>query len=70
MRAVRSLEQTGERTSRELDVRQDLRRWDQNYPEIHHELIVRYVCGAAASILATTLYNSIVRRGAASRRGA
>jgi hypothetical protein len=68
MRAVRSMEQTGERTSRELDIRRDLRRWDEDHGEIHHELIVRYVCGAAASILATTLYNSIVRRGAASRR--
>mmetsp|Transcript_12803 Transcript_12803/g.24328 ORF Transcript_12803/g.24328 Transcript_12803/m.24328 type:complete len:118 (+) Transcript_12803:161-514(+) len=68
MRAMRTLEQTGERTSRELDIRRDLRRWDQDHPEIHHELIVRYLCGAAASILATSLYRSVTRPSHPSRR--
>ena len=61
MRAVRNLEQTGERASRELDLRRDLRRWDQEHPDIHHELIVRYVCGALVSIAVTSIYNSFRR---------
>mmetsp|Transcript_15273 Transcript_15273/g.42314 ORF Transcript_15273/g.42314 Transcript_15273/m.42314 type:complete len:153 (+) Transcript_15273:307-765(+) len=60
-RAVRTLEQTSERASREMDIRRDLRIWDQDHPEIHHELIVRYVCGAAISVVATAFYNSIKR---------
>lgn len=61
MRAVRTLEQSSERTGRELDIRRDLRRWDQEHPEIHHELIVRYLCGALVSVAATSLYSSLRR---------
>jgi hypothetical protein len=60
-RTFRHLEQTGERASRELDIRRDLRRWDQEHPEIHHEMIVRYVCGALVSIVVTSMYNSLRR---------
>jgi hypothetical protein len=63
MQGLRSLEQQSERTAREIDVRAELRRWDREYPQIHHELIVRWVCGAAVSLLCTTLYNGIVRPG-------
>lgn len=62
MRSARQLEQTTHRTSRELDIRSNLRDWDNRHPEIHHELIVRWLCGAAVSVLATTFYNSL-RRG-------
>ena len=65
---MRTLEQTSERTGRELDIRRDLRRWDQEHPEIHHELIVRYLCGAAVSIVATSLYSSFRRPSHPSRR--
>mmetsp|Transcript_12935 Transcript_12935/g.26838 ORF Transcript_12935/g.26838 Transcript_12935/m.26838 type:complete len:130 (-) Transcript_12935:192-581(-) len=58
-RAMRTLEQSSERAGRELDIRTELRQWDNEHPEIHHELIVRYLCGAALSIVATALYNSI-----------
>lgn len=70
MQGLRSLEQQSERTAREIDVRAELRRWDREYPQIHHELIVRWVCGAAVSLLCTTLYNGIVRpcRPSSSRR--
>ena len=61
MRGLRQLEQTTERASRELDVRRSLREWDSNYPEIHHELIVRYLCGAVVSVATTSLYNAIFR---------
>ena len=62
MSAMRSLEQTADRASRELDIRSDLRRWDNEHPEIHHELIVRYLCGAAISIVATAVYDSLFHR--------
>jgi hypothetical protein len=61
MQGLRSLEQQSERTAREIDVRADLRRWDREYPQIHHELIVRWVCGAAVSMLCTSLYHGITR---------
>lgn len=41
MRGLRTLEQATDRTRAELDIRQGLRNWDDSYPEIHHELIVR-----------------------------
>jgi hypothetical protein len=44
---------------RELEIRTDLRRWDNDYPELHHELIVRWVAGAAVSVLVTSLYNAL-----------
>jgi hypothetical protein len=59
MRGWRSLEQSAERTSRELDIRADLRRWDSDFPEIHHELIVRWLSGAVISVAVTTLYNAL-----------
>ena len=62
MRALRSFEQTHHRTVAELDIRQSLREWDLHHPQIHHELIVRYLCGAAVSVVATSFYNSLFRR--------
>ena len=62
MRGLRTLEQTSERTQREMDIRNELRLWDRNYPEIHHELIVRWVAGAAVSLAVTSIYNSLTRR--------
>jgi hypothetical protein len=59
MRGWRSLEQSAERTSRELDIRADLRRWDNDFPEIHHELIVRWLSGAVISVAVTSLYNAL-----------
>jgi hypothetical protein len=35
-----------------------LRRWDNDFPEIHHELIVRWLSGAVISVAVTTLYNA------------
>lgn len=61
-RTFRSLEQSSQRTSVELDIRQSLRDWDRQYPQIHHELIVRYLCGALVSVAATSLYNSFTRK--------
>ena len=60
-RAYRTIDQTRTRTTRELDIRRDLRNWDNQYPEIHHELIVRWVVGALVSVTVTSFYNSFKR---------
>lgn len=49
MRNLRSLERDSDRISKELDIRADLRRWDDEFPYFHHELIVRYAAGILAS---------------------
>ena len=67
MKGWRSIEQSAERNSRELDIRADLRNWDKEYPMIHHELIVRYICGALASGLVMGIYDSF-RQDVGSRR--
>lgn len=48
-RHVRSLERDGDRLSKEIDIRQELRNWDREFPYFHHELIVRYIAGCLAS---------------------
>lgn len=57
MKNWRNLEQSTEKKSREMDMRADLRRWDQQFPELHHELIVRYLAGIVASAIVTTIYD-------------
>lgn len=61
MQGIRTLEQQTERTSREIDIRSSLRQWDREHPQIHHELIFRYVCGALVSVCCTSLYNGLKR---------
>ena len=58
MKNWRNLEQSTEKKSREMDMRADLRRWDQQFPELHHELIVRYLAGIVASAIVTTIYDT------------
>lgn len=53
-RSLRSIENQAERTTRELDIRRDLRDWDNRFPYMHHELIVRYISGLIAYTAATT----------------
>jgi len=60
MSAWRSLEQTSERVTRELDIRSELRLWDDEHPAIHHELILRFLCGAVVSIAVTAFYMRIL----------
>ena len=62
MRGWRQLEQSAERTSREMDIRTELRRWDTDFPEIHHELIVRWMAGAVVSIVVTSIYDAFKPR--------
>lgn len=58
---MRNVEQSTERARRELDVRSDLRRWDNDHPELHHELLIRYIAGALVSAVVTSLYQSFWR---------
>jgi len=58
MKGWRSIEQSAEKATREAEIRTDLWNWDQNHPNFHHELIVRYLAGFFASALARAIYNS------------
>lgn len=61
MQGIRTVSQSTERASREMDIRNTLRQWDSEHPQIHHELIVRYLCGAVLSVCCTSFYNAIRR---------
>jgi hypothetical protein len=60
MRQYRNLEQSSEKYQRELDIRSQLRHWDEEIPWMHHELIVRYIAGLIVSGFAVSMYQSIV----------
>ena len=55
IRGVKKFEWKAERTSREFDIRSDLKNWDVQYPFLRHELIVRYAEGLLASSIAMTI---------------
>ena len=59
MRGVRAVEQGAERTQAEFDLRSNLRKWDNDFPEIHHELIVRWGCGLLASVFVSSMYQAL-----------
>lgn len=65
-RGWRMIEQQADRTSKELDIRSDLRRWDDEFPFFHHELVVRYISGFLASTVVMTIYNEL--RGRSRKR--
>mmetsp|Transcript_26789 Transcript_26789/g.39632 ORF Transcript_26789/g.39632 Transcript_26789/m.39632 type:complete len:114 (-) Transcript_26789:155-496(-) len=58
MQNWRAVEQSAEKSSREFDIRADLRRWDEQFPELHHELIVRIFAGFLASSVVTAIYDT------------
>mmetsp|Transcript_24286 Transcript_24286/g.27163 ORF Transcript_24286/g.27163 Transcript_24286/m.27163 type:complete len:118 (-) Transcript_24286:161-514(-) len=68
MRGVRSLEMGGERIQKEMDLRSQLRDWDSQFPEIHHEMIVRWICGAIASGVVTSIYQSMKSQSSRNNR--
>jgi len=59
MRGVRCVQQSAERTQAEIDIRNSLRRWDNEFPEIHHEILVRWAVGALVSVCASSVYQSL-----------
>jgi hypothetical protein len=68
MKNWRSLEQGAEKSTREMDIRADLRKWDEQFPEFHHELIVRYMASALASTLVSTVFDLVRPRNSSRRR--
>ena len=58
-RNLRSLERDGDRISKELDIRAELRNWDGEFPYFHHELIVRYAAGFMASAVAVAAWGQL-----------
>eukprot|EP00934_Nitzschia_sp_Nitz4_P003720 Nitzschia sp. Nitz4//scaffold30_size153850//65137//65568//NITZ4_002775-RA/size153850-exonerate_est2genome-gene-0.20-mRNA-2//-1//CDS//3329547253//3710//frame0 len=68
MKGFRTLERGAERTQREMDIRSDLRRWDNDFPELHHELLVRWIAGAVVSVAVTSVYNALKPQPAARSR--
>lgn len=59
MREWRNLEQSSVKYQREMDIRSQLRQWDEDFPWMHHELIVRYIAGLVVSGVVVSLYQSI-----------
>lgn len=68
MRTWRSLEHQSEKSSRELDIRSNLRDWDNEFPYLHHELVVRYAVGFLAYNVATSLYGGLTNRSRGQKR--
>jgi hypothetical protein len=58
MRGIRSVQRNSAKIEREFEIRSDLARWDDEFPYMHHELIVRYAAGLLASSLAVSLYTT------------
>jgi len=52
MRGVRNVQISTERTQRELDIRTNLRSWDNQFPEIHHELVIIHIANMYYPIIA------------------
>lgn len=55
----RNLEQTAEKQQKELDIRNELRKWDEEIPWFHTELIVRCAAGVLARGLVLSMYQMI-----------
>jgi len=67
-RNLRSLERDSDRISKELDIRQELRNWDREFPFFHHELIVRYAAGFLASAVAVAAFGQVRSLFSSSKR--
>lgn len=66
MRGLRGIQRSSQRIERELEIRSHLAQWDDEFPFMHHELIVRYAAGLLASAAALTIYDLF--RGTDKRR--
>jgi CRISPR/Cas system-associated exonuclease Cas4 (RecB family) len=64
-----AVDRIAEKTQREMEIRNDLRQWDRDNPEMRHELIVRTIVSGMISVIATNVYLSFCRRIRASGRG-
>jgi len=58
LRGLKSIEYNSEKMQQERNIRSKLQDWDQEFPFMHHELIVRYVAAFLASGTAVFVYDS------------
>ena len=58
-RNIRSLERDSDRIAKELDIRAELRNWDNEFPYFHHEMVVRYIAGFMASAVAVAAWGQL-----------
>ena len=56
MRGIRNVQRGSQRIEREMEIRSNLAQWDEEFPFMHHELIIRYAAGLLASTAALTIY--------------
>jgi len=59
MQQWRNLETNAEKQQKEMEIRNELRKWDEEIPWMHVELIVRCAAGVLARGLFLSLYQSI-----------
>jgi len=57
MKGLRNVQRGSQRIEKEMEIRSSLAQWDEEFPFIHHELIVRYAAGFLASTIALTIYD-------------
>lgn len=57
MRGIRSAQRGSQRIEKEMELRSHLSQWDEQFPYMHHEMIIRYAAGFLASTLALTIYD-------------
>lgn len=62
MKGWRAVESGFSRADKEIEVRNHLRKWDNQFPEIHHERIVRLLSGAVVSLVVTSIYDGVKPR--------
>jgi len=60
--SVNTLDRSLEKQDRALRIRNNLRKWDRDNPELRHEMIVRTLVSGIFSILVTNIYLSFCRR--------
>ena len=59
MKQYRSVSQSATRQQKELEIRNELRNWDEQVPWFHTELIVRCAAGVVARGLVLSIYQMI-----------
>jgi len=68
MKGLRNFEMKADKTSREYDIRVNLRRWDEEFPMMHHELIIRYLAGFLSSSIVLAVYRDLRGRYSYNRK--
>lgn len=57
MRGLRRVQRGAQRLEKDTEIRSYLAQWDEEYPFLPVELIVRYAAGLLASSVALTVYD-------------